>query len=537
MKEGDAIEHPMLSKSVERAQRKVEERNFLVRKNILEYDEVMEHQRGFFYGLRQQILEGNDIKQVIFDYIAEAVGDRVNECLSRSFVPTRIGEWAVERLSWAVEIEKLHHKSKDTSEVIHWLRQEAKAEARQTIDVTLGEYMPYEADPVDWDLKGLAEWARTRFNVEMKPHLVREMSHNQVMAKLIDAAIEAIDAADLDAVDQFLEPHYGIHRVVSWAKSKFDIEVDPEVLIKCESDEDRIDLIVTEASRKYVEREVSYPVEYAMDWTMALMREDPSRAAAFLVDWVNKKFAMGWDETIVKKKMPQQIHDELMEASRKMFGEGGLDEEISRARAMEDDDQLAEHLASRFGVELKDGDLGETPEERPDRIRSLIENAMRAEITQFESFVLIEILDNTWKDHLYAMDQLRETISYRAFSQQDPRIEYKREGANYFEQMKQAIRDKVTDIIFKARLQPSVVRQAEESRRQQAAMRARMAAQRAEAQQMQRPAPADNGGLLEGGDGDGGIVGANLGGGGRVTVEQAEPDTRRRSRPKGKKRR
>jgi hypothetical protein len=45
MKEGDAIEHPMLSKSVERAQRKVEERNFQIRKNILEYDEVMEHQR------------------------------------------------------------------------------------------------------------------------------------------------------------------------------------------------------------------------------------------------------------------------------------------------------------------------------------------------------------------------------------------------------------------------------------------------------------------------------------------------------------
>jgi preprotein translocase subunit SecA len=50
MKEGDAIEHPMLSKSVERAQRKVEERNFQIRKNILEYDEVMEHQRQEFYG-------------------------------------------------------------------------------------------------------------------------------------------------------------------------------------------------------------------------------------------------------------------------------------------------------------------------------------------------------------------------------------------------------------------------------------------------------------------------------------------------------
>jgi preprotein translocase subunit SecA len=75
MKEGDAIEHPMLSKSVERAQRKVEERNFQIRKNILEYDEVMEHQRQRFYGLRQRVLEGRDVKGLIFEYIEDAVDD------------------------------------------------------------------------------------------------------------------------------------------------------------------------------------------------------------------------------------------------------------------------------------------------------------------------------------------------------------------------------------------------------------------------------------------------------------------------------
>jgi preprotein translocase subunit SecA len=66
MKEGDAIEHPMLTKSVIRAQRKVEERNFLVRKNILEYDEPMDVQRGVFYGMRQDVLEGRHVKDMIF---------------------------------------------------------------------------------------------------------------------------------------------------------------------------------------------------------------------------------------------------------------------------------------------------------------------------------------------------------------------------------------------------------------------------------------------------------------------------------------
>ncbi|HED53241.1 MAG TPA: preprotein translocase subunit SecA, partial [Phycisphaerales bacterium] len=75
MKEGDAIEHPILSKSVERAQRKVEERNFQGRKQILEYDEVMEHQRQRFYGIRQRVLESRDVKKLIEEYIDECIDD------------------------------------------------------------------------------------------------------------------------------------------------------------------------------------------------------------------------------------------------------------------------------------------------------------------------------------------------------------------------------------------------------------------------------------------------------------------------------
>jgi preprotein translocase subunit SecA len=50
----------------------------------------------------------------------------------------------------------------------------------------------------------------------------------------------------------------------------------------------------------------------------------------------------------------------------------------------------------------------------------------------FERTILLDTLDQRWKDHLYAMDQLRDAINFRAFSQQDPRIEYKREGSHMF---------------------------------------------------------------------------------------------------------
>jgi len=83
-----------------------------------------------------------------------------------------------------------------------------------------------------------------------------------------------------------------------------------------------------------------------------------------------------------------------------------------------------------------------------------IASVLRAELTQFERWVLLQIVDQAWKDHLYAIDQLKESIGLRSFSQRDPRIEFKREGARLFEEMKQSVRDKVTDLIFKARLTP-----------------------------------------------------------------------------------
>ena len=59
-----AIESRMVSRRIEGAQKKVEERNFDIRKNLLEYDEVMDYQRTSFYGMRQKVLEGREIDQI-----------------------------------------------------------------------------------------------------------------------------------------------------------------------------------------------------------------------------------------------------------------------------------------------------------------------------------------------------------------------------------------------------------------------------------------------------------------------------------------
>src|SRR5207245_10519434 len=62
MEEGQAIESGMVSRQIEKAQKKVEERNFDIRKNLLEYDEVMDHQRKKVYGYWQEMLDGGNCK-------------------------------------------------------------------------------------------------------------------------------------------------------------------------------------------------------------------------------------------------------------------------------------------------------------------------------------------------------------------------------------------------------------------------------------------------------------------------------------------
>ncbi len=73
------LEAKMLSKQIESAQKKVEEQNFLTRKRVLEYDDVMNEQRRVVYKYRREILEGRDMGDVAREQIAELIGTKVNE--------------------------------------------------------------------------------------------------------------------------------------------------------------------------------------------------------------------------------------------------------------------------------------------------------------------------------------------------------------------------------------------------------------------------------------------------------------------------
>lgn len=217
MKEDEPIEHPWVTKAIERAQKAVEAHNFEIRKHLLEYDDVMNVQREIIYEQRRMVLEGEDIKEEILEMIEDVIRDRV-------------------------EI-----------------------------------YCPPKTRPEEWDLGELCSWA---------------------------------------------------YRV-------FRAELDPEDLEELGSRDEVAERIMEEARKAYERKE-------------------------------------------------QEVGSEMMR--------------------------------------------------------------------QVERMVLLSIVDSKWKDHLYNMDLLRESVGLRAYGQKDPLVEYKREAHEMFQEMIRRIKEDVTDYIFRVQV-------------------------------------------------------------------------------------
>ncbi|MCB1069402.1 MAG: preprotein translocase subunit SecA [Kiritimatiellae bacterium] len=79
IEEGEVLEHPWLNKSIERAQRRVEQHNFSIRKRTLEYDDVMNKQREVIYGFRSQVLQTEDVRKELMEVVADVAYGRALE--------------------------------------------------------------------------------------------------------------------------------------------------------------------------------------------------------------------------------------------------------------------------------------------------------------------------------------------------------------------------------------------------------------------------------------------------------------------------
>ncbi len=193
MEEGMAIEHSMVSKSIERAQKKVEEHNFEIRKHLLEYDEVMDQQRKTIYTLRQNVLEG----KLLREYVLQMMDDCIREMVD-----------------FAYDTKKSH-----------------------------GE----EEEPFD-----LASWFKQKFGLEVDTGEVEEKTRQNVEEYLIKKAIEAYEAREntlgkeqmeritqvllLEKIDMKWKDHlYAMDHLRSGIGLRGYAQVDPKIEYKREA--------------------------------------------------------------------------------------------------------------------------------------------------------------------------------------------------------------------------------------------------------------------------------------------------------------
>ena len=131
LEEGEQIEHKMLSGAIEKAQKKIENNNFGIRKNLLEYDQVNNEQREIIYAERRKVLDGENMRDSIFKMITETVEACVNSCISDDQIPE---EWDLNELNTLllpiipikpVELAQEQRKSMKKNALIQELKEEA----------------------------------------------------------------------------------------------------------------------------------------------------------------------------------------------------------------------------------------------------------------------------------------------------------------------------------------------------------------------------------------------------------------------------
>jgi len=449
MQEDEPIEHSMVSKSVERAQKKVEERNFGIRKNLLEYDEVRDVQRNYFYKRRQLIIEGHNLREMIFEIISEAVEDAVGQYLDSDYVPTVLSEWARVTFNAAIDPQDLRDTSYEVVE--RAMKDLAHEDAKSSISTSLDEFMDPDADPADWDYNGLSKWALDQFRVQVSPGQLRKMDRPRIHDTLIEAAMEKIDHTSCDPIQKFLVKNYSAMQLAEWANNKFDLKMKGEDLIGKKQDE-AVAVILDLAHKQYSQREIEYPVEYALEVTLGGGGLENIYTSEQLANWVKAKFGATITGDEVRSLPVRELHARLVEISR--IANENIEKEVDAAlEKYPDAASLGTWVKNRF-AEPADAETfaKDTLEQRRELLYEVGHAFLRRELTELERTVLLQIFDFTWKDHLYAMDQLRETIGLRGIAEKDPRIEYKKEGTNLFNAFLSSIRDKVTDMIFKVRL-------------------------------------------------------------------------------------
>ena len=465
MKEGEAIESKMVSRRIEGAQKKVEERNFEVRKNLLEYDEVMDEQRKRVYSYRQRILDGANCRDLIVEMIDNQIDQHLGEYLTADYGPQSFAVEAGKRLG--VELDARDYRGVDFENAERTAKDEAERMAESQVLDAIEENLPSEEDESEWNWDALAKVVNARWNLNFRDRELKKIGRDELAEVLIDKSRAALNDIDLSACAAYLEEGYRHATACDWLKFKFDIELSRDEIEGLEPKQ-----ILALAHQKSVEaydaREAEYPV---MAGLYHFTTRDASGARydrEQLVEWAAQRFHADISLDDLRSKQRDEVVSLLIEYSRqnnvqasqtraeareqveRLFDGRAAGEMLSLAEANGQLDSLTTWLKERVHADIEPDQLARLDREKLlQRVEMAVEDYYRPEMRRMERSLVLQLLDMAWKDHLLAMDHLRSSVGLRGYAQVDPKVEYKREGMRQFEEMWKSLAASATNLIFR----------------------------------------------------------------------------------------
>ena len=405
MQDGEAIESRMVTRRVEAAQKKVEERNFEVRKNLLEYDEVMDEQRKRVYGFRQRILDHTDgdadLREMILEMVDRQVDQNIGTFLDKDYGPQTFAGWAAAQLG--CELDAADFRGMNPAEAERLAVDEAVRQSEAQIFEAVDENLPSGEDEAEWNWAALASFANARWKLSVNDRDLKRVGREGVAEFLQERAREAIHRIDLAEGGRFLAPDFGLRSACGWTEWRFGTRLDETDLAAVENtghDANAFKELVRRKAREvYAQREIEYPVLVGLSHFSGRQPDGSRRLdREGLLAWARERFDPDLQEADLASADLEALRARLVQASRRRHARG--------------DDP-------------------------------------RDEMKRMERAVLLQILDNSWKDHLLAMDHLRSSVGLRGYAQVDPKVEYKREGMRTFDLMWKGIDERVVDIVYR----------------------------------------------------------------------------------------
>ena len=468
MQEGERIESRMVSRRIESAQKKVEERNFEVRKNLLEYDELMDRQRRRVYGFRQDILEGVNCRDLVLQMAHDQVYKQIGEFLQRGYGAEMFAKYAGSQLQCTLEARDFRGVDFQQAEIV--ARNEAERQAQTAVQDAIDENLPDEVgedgelEEGNWE--ALAKFANVRWKTNLKDRDMKKIGRDNMADFLLKEAHDAISQVDLTEGKPYLDENFPHRAVISWTQYKFGATLTEEQLAGRDAEAIK-QLVEQQAIQAYETHEADYPVMAGFYRFGARVDGQNLIRGDELLAWAEQRFATTIDRSLTQSLDGNQLYEMLRGISKESSHKARAIQKELRARANqlydsngspaargEQLDTLLEWLDEQVGSELPSPiDEAELKELSRDqlfqRLDRVLQDRFHPEMRRMERMVLLQIVDTAWKDHLLVMDRLRSSVGLVGYAQVDPKVEYKREGMRTFDVMWENIGEQTINLIYR----------------------------------------------------------------------------------------